>query len=220
MKTRKSWLLLGLLLLVLSIGLYAALPQRKEPPLRHLTDNPENYKAIDSSIRLLQSGDLVLRTGTDAISYMLRQMNQKNKTYSHCGIVMIENGYPFVYHSIGGEDNPAETLRRDSASFFFSPAHNQRLGIVRLGLSAPQVEKLHQLVWEYYKAGVRFDMDFDMASNDKLYCAEFVYKAVCRATADSAFFPLTTLFHKQYVGVDDLYENSRAKMIRDYIYRL
>ena len=222
MKQKLRWRLLLPGLLVAGTLAFFAWRQLPGPqaPLRHLSDNPQNYKAIDSSIQMLQSGDLVLRTGSDAVSYMLRQMNQKNKTYSHCGIVLIEDGYPFVYHSIGGEDNPAETLRRDSASFFFSPEYNQRLGVVRLGLTAVQIERLQHLVQEYYQARVRFDMDFDMQSDDKLYGAEFVYKAVCRATENALFFPLTSLFGRQYVGVDDLYENSHAKIICDYIYRL
>src|SRR3954468_9375414 len=60
-------------------------------------ENPINARNIDSVIHLLRNGDLALRTGADATSVMLRQMNLTNKTYSHCGIVMIENGYPFVY---------------------------------------------------------------------------------------------------------------------------
>lgn len=221
-RTSRWWVLLSLIgsVLLLLLTRFGTGGKQSSAPLRYLTDNPQNFTAIDSSIRLLRSGDLVLRTGSDAISYMLRQMNQKNKTYSHCGIVMIENGYPFVYHSIGGEDNPDETLRRDSASFFFSPAHNQRLGIARLGLSDKEVARLHGLVQQYHQAAVRFDMDFDLQTDDKLYCAEFVYKAICAATGDTQFFPLTSLFGKEYVGVDDLYENKHAEIICDYIYRL
>lgn len=208
-------------LMIAALGFYACRPAAEgEAPLRYLTDNPENYRKIEEGIRMLKSGDLVLRTGSDAISYMLRQMNQKNKTYSHCGIVMIENGYPFVYHSIGGEDNPDEVLRRDSASFFFSPAHNQRLGIVRLGLPEAAISRLTQEVYQFYQAQVKFDMDFDMDTDDKLYCAEFVYKAITRATGDSLFFPLTRVRGKDFAGVDNLYENKHARLLFDYSYRL
>lgn len=216
-----SRLLFPCIFLAAALGFYACRqPSRTQTSLRHLTDNPQNFQQIDSSIQLLKNGDLVLRTGTDAISYMLRQMNQKNRTYSHCGIVLYEHGYPFVYHSIGGEDNPNERLRRDSASFFFSPVHNQRLGIVRYGLSKAAITRLANIIATYYQAGIRFDMDFDMTTDDKLYCAEFVYKAISQATADTAFFSLTELLGKVYVGVDDLYENKHAQLIYDYQYRL
>ena len=184
--------------------------------VHRLEDNPHNFKVIDSTVGLLRSGDMVLRAGSDATSYMLRQMNLKNSTYSHCGIVMIENGYPFVYHSIGGEDNPDSHLRRDSASFFFSPKTNERLGVARLDLTPAAIERLHGIVQRYYKAGVMFDMDFDLKTDDKLYCAEFVYKSVREAAQDTTLFSTTTVGTRTYVAVDNLFTSPHAQLICDY----
>ena len=207
-------------LLLLLISLYSC--KTGNPDQRKARDevlrkeaNRWNYQEIDSSVQLLHNGDLVLRTGADATSYMLRQMNLTNKTYSHCGIVMIEDGYPFVYHSIGGEDNPDERLRRDSASFFFNPVNNERLGIARLDLSELQIDQLHHIVKRYYKMAIPFDMDFDLKTNDKFYCAEFVYKSICEATADTGYFSRTQLLARNYVGVDNLYDKRHAKIICD-----
>ena len=191
-----------------------------ESDIPRRAQNPENRAAIDSALHLLRDGDIVLRTGADAISTMLRQMNLRDKTYSHCGIVMIEDGYPFVYHSIGGEDNPDERLRRDSAAFFFSPVYNERLGVARLDLDSAQIARLHDIARRYYKAAVPFDMDFDLGSDDRLYCAEFVYKAVRETTADTAFFSRTKLLERTYVGVDNLTDPRHAKIICDVRYKL
>lgn len=177
--------------------------------------NPLNYHAIDSALHLLQNGDLVLRTGADATSYMLRQMNRTDRTYSHCGIVMVEDDYPFVYHSIGGEDNPDSRLRRDSVSFFFSPVSNERLGIARLDINGDQIGALHHIVKRYYKMAVPFDMDFDLLTDSSFYCAEFVYKSVQEATADTGYFSLTRMARKTYVGVDNLFDPRHAKIICD-----
>ncbi len=183
-------------------------------------DNPENFRAIDSAIRLLKSGDLALRTGADATSVMLRQMNLTDKTYSHCGIVLVENGYPYVYHSIGGEDNPEAKLRRDSAAVFFTPVSNERLGVARLDISGAQVGRLAGIARRYWRQGVLFDLDFDLKSDDKLYCAEFVYKAVREATADTGYFQITHLLKRSYVGVDNLCAPRHAKIICDVRYKL
>jgi hypothetical protein len=183
-------------------------------------DNPANFRAIDSALHMLQDGDLALRTGADATSVMLRQMNLTNKTYSHCGIVMIENGYPFVYHSIGGEDNPDARLRRDSASVFFTPISNERLGVARFDISKAQVDKLSTIAKRYWKAEVPFDLDFDLKTDNKLYCAEFVYKAVREATGNRDYFHITHLLKRTYVGVDNLYEAPHARIICDVRYKL
>lgn len=192
----------------------------KEQVTRRREDNPGNSQAIDSAIRLLRDGDLALRTGADVISVMLRQMNRTDKTYSHCGIVMIEDGYPFVYHSIGGEDNPDSHLQRDSAIDFFSPVSNERLGVARLDLQSDQVVRLHSIAQRYLASGVPFDLDFDLATDDKLYCAEFVYKAVQEAIDDTGYFTKSHLLERSYVGVDNLTDRRHAKIICDVQYKL
>jgi len=174
---------------------------------------------MDSAIGLLHSGDLVMRMGIDVSSYMLSQMNQRDKNYSHCGLVMIENGYPFVYHSIGGEDNPDAKLRRDSASFFFSPFNNTAFGIARYHLSDTDIDKLHQVVRRFYREGKMFDMNFDIHTDDRLYCAEMVYKAVNEATGNSQYIRPIHVFGYSFVGIDDLFMNSHSRVICQIKYK-
>lgn len=224
-KSSGLWLWSALVIILIAWGGYyfyirqGNLVNKSKAFLRR-EDNPANKRAIDSAISLLRDGDLALRTGADVISVMLRQMNLKDKTYSHCGIVMIENGYPFVYHSIGGEDNPDAHLQRDSAAFFFSPVSNERLGIARLDISSAQINHLHHIARRYLTSGVPFDLDFDLATDDKLYCAEFVYKAVQEAIGDTSYFGKSHLLARSYIGVDNLTDRKHAKIICDVQYKL
>jgi hypothetical protein len=175
--------------------------------------NTWNKHIVDTAVSLLRSGYIVLRRGLGADSYMLAEMNRRNKTYSHCGIVMVEQGYPFIYHSIGGEDNPDERLRRDSANFFFSPRHNTHLAVIRYSLDTEQVSSLKQVVADYYRQRPRFDMKFDLTTDDKLYCSEFIYKAVNKAVGDTAYIGTSMLLKRRQVGIDDLFMNSHASMV-------
>ena len=186
--------------------------QTANPVSRQNTDR-YNKRLVDSAVSLLKSGFIVLRTGMGADSYLLAQMNRKDKTYSHCGIVMIEHGYPFVYHSIGGEDNPDERLRRDSAGFFFSPLHNEGLAVVSYDYDADKVNELKQVVGQYYKDRPKFDMKFDLKTDDKLYCSEFVYKAVNKAMNDPMYIRTTSVLGCTFVGIDDLFVNAHAHII-------
>jgi hypothetical protein len=220
--SRRFWLLLGAAALCVGCVTFRfAFPSEAEPlqaPQPRREHRPENLRAIDSAIRLLRDGDLALRTGADATSVMLRQMNQHDKRYSHCGIVFVEHGYPFVYHSIGGEDNPDACLRRDSASVFFNPAGNERLGIARLQLTPAQRQSLHRIARRCWKSRVPFDMDFDLKTDDRLYCAEFVYKAVQEAARDTGYFQCSRLMDRSYVGVDNLFAPKHARLICDVRY--
>jgi hypothetical protein len=172
-----------------------------------------NRQAIDSGVRQLSTGNVVLRMGTGAYSHLLAQMNRSNKSYSHCGIVMVEHGYPFVYHSIGGEDNPDARLRRDSASRFFSALHNTAIAIVQYSFTPKEQETLIEVVKGYYHKKPRFDTRFDLSTDDDLYCTEFVYKAITAATADTGFIPTTSAIRHTYIGTDNLYINDHANLV-------
>jgi len=178
-----------------------------------------NERGVDTAVSLLRSGYIVLRTGLGADSYLLAQMNRKDKTYSHCGIVMVEHGYPFVYHSIGGEDNPDERLRRDSAKFFFSPLHNSGIAIVQYDYNESRVSALRRVVSDYYKARPKFDMHFDLKTDDALYCSEFVYKAINKTMKDSGYIRPTTVLGFTFVGIDDLFINSHAHIVWQLRYK-
>ncbi len=178
-----------------------------------------NRKIVDTAVSMLRTGYLVLRMGLGADSRILAQMNRRNKSYSHCGIVMVENGYPFVYHSIGGEDNPDERLRRDSAQFFFSPLHNTALAVVKYDLGTEQLAELKKTVHGYYRSRPKFDMKFDLKTDDALYCAEFVYKAVNKAVGDTNYLKTTVVAGYRFVGVDDLFVNPHTHMVWEAVFK-
>jgi hypothetical protein len=189
----------------------------------HAETDMWNRHAIDSAMGELQTGDIVLRMGQGADSYLLAQLNRKNKNYSHCGIVAIENGKPYVYHSIGGEDNPDERLRRDPAAFYFSDRHNGAIAIVRYDLGKDGTERLVAVARAFYKKRPRFDMKFDLATDDKLYCSEFVYKALRLAAKDTAYISTTQGMAGKYVAIDNLLLNKHAKPVleikfKQYLY--
>jgi hypothetical protein len=209
---KRSIVIILTLLVVLSATGFAVIKANEDPVADYVVrarqeriNNPENKKLIDSAIGLLRTGDIVLRKGADITSYMLSEMNRLDKTFSHCGIVIIENGYPFIYHSIGGEDNPDQELKRDSALFWFSPANNLAAGVARHHFSSEQVEDLLAVVRKFYKEKRKFDMNFDLASNDRLYCAEFAYKAINQAMKDTNYIRPVSFNGYRYVGTDNLY---------------
>ena len=91
--------------------------------------------AIYQYKKIIKQGDLIVRTGKDFTSEMMRLLSAKDKTYSHCGIASIEHDSLFVYHAIGGEWNPDQKLRRDPFEIFCNPYENRGFGIFRYKLT-------------------------------------------------------------------------------------
>ncbi len=176
------------------------------PKYKYPKTDAQNRKAIQKGASLIQDGDLVVRTGNDFISYTLRQFSQTDKTYSHCGLVSIEGGKIWVYHAIGGEDNPNATLRKSSFTSFCNPKYNSGFGIFRYNLTAAEKKNLDSLTHKYYNEKVPFDLKFDLQSDSSFYCAEFVYKVLNSATGES-YIPVSHLGDFKYVAIDNLYIN-------------
>lgn len=168
---------------------------------------------IQKGTQFLHNGDIVLRTGRDLISTWFSQFNKTDKTFSHCGIAFYEKNSWVVYHSLGGEDNPDAKLRRESFEKFIHPKHNIGFGICHYNLSRDENDTLQKIVTSFYKNQIPFDMKFDLQSDDRLYCAEMIYKAFNKATHQNNFFKTTTHQGFEYVSTDNIFVNENAKML-------
>lgn len=172
-----------------------------------------NTAIYPTLIKSVKTGDIITRLGSDFTSTMLAKINLRNKSYSHIGIVSIEQDTVFVYHALGGEFNPSQKLRREMLWSFAHPSDNKKIGIFRFKLSSKEIGDLQKLAQLQHKKGIPFDMNFDLATDDKLYCAEFVAKALDKVKEDNHFIPISHTPTKDFIGVDDIFLHAGVKKI-------
>ncbi len=144
--------------------------------------------------------------------------SQHETKYSHVGIISIENEKVFVYHAIGGEENASNRLRKDPLETFCNPSTVYSFGIYRLDLKQQQLLKLDSIVKEQYTQGLEFDTKFDLSTDEKMYCSEFVYKAIMKIASERNYLSLSTVSGVNYVSCDDLYLNSHSRFIYSFTY--
>lgn len=197
---------------------YTALVLTKEDSLKEERKIENAFRIIDSVKNSVATGDLIVRTGNDFTSESLRSLNQRDKTYSHCGIASIENDTLYVYHSLGGEWNPDQRIRRDRFELFAEPYSNRGIGIYRYTLTAPDIDSLMKTVKQLYHIGIMFDMDFDLQSNNRMYCAEFVYKAYVMGCGGKLQFNISHIGNFNFIGVDDLFLQPLCKAQKKILY--
>lgn len=208
-------------MLLLGLWLLAACTAVSTGPLPEVQQESGllyNRQQIKKGAVLLQDGDLVLRTGNDFISFAMRQFSQTDKTYSHCGLVRVQGGKTWIYHAIGGEDNPQATLRRESFASFCNPQYNLGFGIFRYALNQAQRKRLDSLADHYYQARIPFDMQFDLNSDSSFYCAEFVYKVVNQATGRD-YLPFSHMGDFKYIAIDNLFVNAHSCSVYRAVFR-
>lgn len=172
--------------------------------------NTRAFAQIDNVRKMIRSGDLVVRTGNDFTSESLRSLNQRDQTYSHCGIASIENDSLFIYHALGGDFNPDQKIRRDLLDVFTEPSSNRGFGVYRFDLSPTDINSLMVTVKKLHTMGIMFDMKFDLASNDHMYCAEFVYKSYLLGTHGKLQFNTSHIGKFAFIGVDDIFLNTHC----------
>jgi hypothetical protein len=195
------------------------------------------YGMIEDGYSLLKEGDLVVRMNRDPSSQFIKYFNQKDKSFSHSGIVLFDHGYPYVYHIINGEENPDQKIRKDSLKQFCSPRRNAGFGIYRYNMSAGEISKLKDIIHEGYAKGLRFDSLFSLKSDDRMYCSEMISKAVTIATGNRiviapiqltmveasfltaySHLPISYTTGLPIIPIDALYVNPNCRLVNKYDY--
>ena len=196
-------------------------------------------KQIEDSIR---AGDLVVRCGNDYTSETLRDFSQHEKLYSHSGIALMDNGVMYIYSNMAGDINPDEVMRRDKVDSFLTPVNNVAAGVYRYDFSPHEIEKLKTIVNSHYNNKLQFDMNFDPATDNKMYCAEMIAKSVEQATEKRITIPKSMVNdelrqkylklalekkvlpsvkaseQREYWSIDDLYLNPYCHEIKKVIF--
>lgn len=193
------------------------------------------YAMIEQGQSLLQEGDLVLRLNHDPASQFIKYFNRKDKSYSHAGIVLFENGYPYVYHIVNGNENPGEKIRRDSLIRFCHPRKNFGFGIYRYQINSAERRELKAAIQEWQKKEVRFDHRFNLNTNNLMYCSEMIAKALAKATgkrieitgtqptaieaavlSSHAHLSLAAAKKMKVIAIDNLYMNAHCAPVFRY----
>ena len=202
----------------------------------------ERWKLINTVTDSIREGDLILRCGNDFISESLSDFSQQEKLYSHSGVAIMDNGTMYVYSNMAGDINPDEIMRRDPVDSFISPVHNIAVGIYRYDITDPELEKLRAIIHNHYNNKLPFDMNFDLSTDDKMYCAEMIAKSVGQATGSRISFSkslitpalkekyLKKLLEKkvipsakvadqrEYLALDNLYLNPYCREIKKIVF--
>lgn len=129
----------------------------------------------------VQEGDLIVRLTDELISQQVRQLNEKDKSYSHSGIIIKRDGEDFVCN-INPDEAGADTVRFEPLDSFINPHKNLSCALYRYDLSAKEKTDFINELNRYHDEHIRFDKIYDLSTDSALYCSEMIYKALNKAT--------------------------------------
>lgn len=166
-----------------------------------------NPAAPDS---LFRSGDLIFRDGRGFISSIFRKLSLIDPRYSHAGIIHKEEDKIYVFHIIGGEGNKNNHMRKDLLGNFCSPLQSNAFAVYRTDLNGKKIDSLAEY---YFSKKIEFDTDFNLESDDKMYCTELLYKVLKKVSGQDNFLPLSTISGIKYPSCDNIYLSIHSKKI-------
>lgn len=118
-----------------------------------------------------------------------------------------------VYHALGGEFNPDQTILREPFEIFVSSLANHGFAVFRFPMSSQQVNRLIEETRKSYRDSLRFDMQFDLASNDKMYCTEFTAKMYQRAFHNDSMFLVSRIGRFEFLAPDNLFSHPSCQRL-------
>lgn len=141
----------------------------------------------------LQEGDLILRRGRSIESFAVVMADQ-DQDYSHIGIVVFENGKPWVIHAVPGESGEKpERVIREVPQSFLSRKKASGFAVFRSVFPPDSCKKVAAKALQYFNNNLEFDHEYNLRSEDKLYCTELVLRAYLELKLDTAFLEYTKI---------------------------
>jgi len=149
---------------------------------KELTPEEQTLQNIDALKNVAKNGDLVVRLTDDIISNQVAYLNEKDKSFSHCGMIAEQDGKKFVCH-IAPELAGADTIQFIPIDSFLNPDKNIKCALYRYNFSQIEKDSMYAYILQAKSRGARFDRSYNFDTDEKLYCSEMIAKAIKAATA-------------------------------------
>ncbi|MCS7076060.1 MAG: YiiX/YebB-like N1pC/P60 family cysteine hydrolase [Bacteroidia bacterium] len=174
-----------------------------------------NVRTLLPTAKHLKTGDLIVRHGKGIISESFMFMSQKQRKYSHAGMILLEGDSVYVIHALGGETAADNAVKKHTLYEFCDPADNHSFAVYRyIDMDSTTLQNYVNNMIDAYRKRILFDMDFRMDTDSVQYCSELVWKSIMRAVKKPDYLDYSkTPDGHIYVAVDNLYYNSHTKLI-------
>ena len=134
--------------------------------------------SIKIPIDKLRTGDIILREGKSFVSQAMRTFSQTDKHFSHAGIIVIKDKQVYVCHVMAAEGKRSNKIRLEPVHSFCNKTDNSSFAVYRSDVNPDHIESI---LTAYFQKGISFDTDFDLKSDQQMYCTELVYKVLTAA---------------------------------------
>jgi hypothetical protein len=157
------------------------------------------------------NGDIIYRYGNGYFSRYFRDFSEKEKIYSHAGIIEIRHDSIFVIHSEADEFTGIGGVKEDPLPVFMEDAFPW--AVYRPDVPQSVRDKIVEKALEYVRKKTPFDLSFDAGSDESLYCTELIAVCMNKAAGKTLVRPGVRVKGKQFYSIDDTYLIKEMKLV-------
>ncbi|PRN00290.1 hypothetical protein CJ668_07180 [Arcobacter cryaerophilus gv. pseudocryaerophilus] len=192
----KNKLFLSLIVASLLIYLASNLFEKK-------ISKKENLQSFD--LNIIKSGDIIFRKERNFLSDMFSNIDKSK--YSHIAIALKVGENLKIYHIESNSEK--DDLKIDTFEKFIKFA--SKIAVYRYNKEIDS-EKIIQILEEYEKNKIEFDIDFEL-ENDKLYCTELINDIYLKLFNENIYSYLYQFYGKQGITINGILKNKNLQEI-------
>lgn len=175
------------------------------------SENKLEHPSTTLTIEGLSNATIVCRLGTGFFSGFFRQYASAEKKYSHIGIIRMENGLPYVYHSEASEFTGVGFVKKEPLEVFLDGI--AVYDFFEMAYAEEVKAKIIEQVDAYYLDKTPFDLAFDSFDNTELYCTELIATSINQVLEKQAIQPSLLWNGKEIYALDNIYLNENFTKI-------
>lgn len=154
-------------------------------------------------VELNDNAYLIVRLGDGYFSNIFRRVSSEEKRFSHSGIIHRVGERYKVYHIEANELTGKGIVRDEPLESFIS--HSREWALYAIDAPDSVKKGIVEQAGIFYESEIPFDLDFDLASDDKLYCSELVAKSINNTFGEELITPGLQIAGRLFYGLDDIY---------------
>ena len=147
-----------------------------------------------------QEGDVIFIGDDGGWAFLGAAVSKTDKRYGHVGVVMVGADGLDVIDAGGHPFAPEATVERQPIADFLKPA--ERLGLYRPTLKPADLKTY--LAALTAADGTLFDHKFSLETEDRVYCTEYVWRALSAALGTDSVPSKTEWNGKLVISLEDL----------------
>jgi hypothetical protein len=175
-----------------------------------LTSEEVHAFKVDSIKQAARAGDLIVRLGDDILSYQIKLLNEKDQSFSHAGVI-VENGGQLQVAHIAPDDGGKDVINYIPIDSFVNPVKNLNCALFRYNLNDAERQAATDAIEAYRQKNIHFDWQYDLATDDKMYCSELISKAYTKATQNKLQFKQTLVPKRMQPALANYFKDQASK---------